>query len=657
MFRWWFFLCLVASAAGLCSSASGPAELTLPEVVGRAKEMMAYHPSFHQMTPELAARLLTTFCDELDPLKTYLLKKDVADWIDPSEKMIERVITAFRDGRFDLFEHMLERMGQAIARRRALEARLELDTLPEGASIRFHELDWLEDEEDLYQRLRTISAVQVDAACRLDTELCKTALQRIQKRQSSFEQQRTPKGRLLFQQTVATFIMKSFAEALDSQSAFYTPSEAKQLLISMQQRLFGIGILLRDDIDGFSVIKLVEGGPADRQKGLELGDKIIAVNQDPVIGLDMMDVVEMIRGEPGSVVTLKVARRGEEHGHGVVRPVEVRLKRGEVVVRDLRYGTQIMPVDDGVVAYLRLHSFYQDDETSSYADLLASLERIKKEHAVKGVILDLRCNPGGLLTQAVAVTGLFIDKGIVVSVKDELGGITHMRNIASKKAWDGPLIVLINRASASSSEIVAQALQDWGRAIIVGDDRSFGKGSFQLFTLGADGMTPPDPRGEYKVTRGRYYTVSGRTPQLVGVQSDVVVPGLLCFAEIGEVYSKFPLPADDIPPGFQDTFEDVPYFQRALLRKLYSFAQQQRTDHWSHLLPELQKRSARRLSQNAAYQKFIEEAKTNKGMAPLEDASTSTDLQLDEAWCIIKDVIALSSEAEAAHEEEAAVAA
>lgn len=643
MFRWLICSCLLIGSTPLFPSAS-PAELTPSEVVGRSKEMMLYHPTFKNITPELAGRILLTFCDELDPLKIYLLKKEVAEWIDPSEKIINQVLASFGNGRFDMFENMLRTMQRAIVRRKALEDRLKGDDLPKGASIKFNELDWAEDEEDLYQRLRTLRGVQEDAAKHLDAKLYKTAVQRISKLQIAFEQQRSPKDTLLFKQTLATFMMKAFAEALDSQSAYFTPSEAKQLLIGMQQRLFGIGILLRDDIDGFSVMKLVEGGPADKQKGLELWDKIIAVNDDPVIGLDMMDVVEMIRGEPGSTVTLKVVRRGEENGKESVRTVEVHLKRGEVVVRDLRYGTKVMPCGDGVMAYLRLHSFYQDEETSSYADLLKALEQLQKDNPVKGVILDLRCNPGGLLSQAVAVTGLFAEKGIVVSIKDEMGGLTHMRNIASKKAWDGPLIILINRASASAAEIVAQALQDWGRAIIVGDDRSFGKGSFQLFTLSADGMTPPNPRGEYKVTRGRYYTVSGKTPQLVGVHSDIVIPGELCFAQIGEVYSKFPLSSDLISSHFEDTFDDVPFFQRPVLRKLYSFARQEKTDRWTRVIPQLKTRSEERLARNTVYQKFIAQTKANPDLPSGDEPQNGADLQLEEAWNILRDLVAVSDQ-------------
>jgi carboxyl-terminal processing protease len=439
--------------------------------------------------------------------------------------------------------------------------------------------------------------------------------------------------------------MKAFASALDSETAYFTPNEARQLLISMQQRLFGIGVLLRDDIDGFSVLKLVEGGPAARQGGLVVGDKLIAVNDNPVIGLELHEVVELIRGEPGTFVSLKAVRKSEVNGQQKTDRFDVRIRRGEVVVQDLRYGSKVEPFEDGVIAYLRLHSFYQDAETSSYDDLLSSLEKIQQTNNVKGVILDLRCNPGGLLTQAVSVAGLFLQKGIVVSIKDESGEVVHLRNLTSKHAWNGPLIILISRASASASEIVAQTLQDWGRAIVVGDDRSFGKGSFQLFTLNPDGVTPPNPQGEYKVTRGRYYTVSGKSPQLVGVQSDVYVPGLLCFAEVGEQFTRFPLTEDLIPPNFEDSFSDVSFFQRRLLSHLYEIDPQVKTDTWTRLIPQLQKNSSARINQNEGYQRLIDRAqKMHLESSPSEDADKDVDYQLEETWNILKDLIKLSSE-------------
>ena len=128
-------------------------------------------------------------------------------------------------------------------------------------------------------------------------------------------------------------------------------------------------------------------------------------------------------------------------------------------------------------------------------------------------------------------------------------------------------MVLVDRLSASASEIVAQALQDYGRALVIGDDHTYGKGSFQTFTLTTQSNGAVDPHGEYKVTRGRYYTVSGKTPQLVGVQSDIVIPGELSFMEVGEEYAKYPLENDSIAPNFEDTLSDVPFFQRERIRR------------------------------------------------------------------------------------------
>jgi carboxyl-terminal processing protease len=656
MGKWLLSLCCLGVTTTLLSTAAAPAELTPIDVMVRSKEMMTYHPTFKRMESMLAIRLLSTFCDELDPSKTYFLKNEVSEWIDPSEETISRALSAFDNGKFDMFEEMLRLMGKAIARRETLEARLEEEDLIPAATIRFHEMDWADDAGVLYERLRSIRSAQVEAAEHLDQGLCRTALFRIKKRRLAFEQQRQPKEGVSFKQTVDTFIMKAFASALDSQSAYFTPSEAKQLLAGMQQRLFGIGILLRDDIDGFSVIKVVEGGPSDRQKALELGDKIIAIDDEPVIGLDIMDVVEMIRGEPGSTIALKIVRRRDDGGKEAFQPMDIRLRRGEVVVKDSRYGSQTVPYDDGVMTYLRLHSFYQDDETSSYADLLSELERCQKQHEIKGVILDLRYNPGGLLGQAVAVAGLFMEKGIVVSMKNEAGELTHMRNIASKRMWNGPLVILLNRASASASEIVAQALQDWGAAIVVGDDRSFGKGSYQLFTLNPNGAAPPNPKGEFKVTRGRYYTVSGKTPQLTGVQSDIIVPGLLCFTEIGERYSKYPLMADSVLSHFDDTFEDVPAFQRSLLRRLYSIGHQERVDRWRRLLPDLRYLSKKRIGQNAEYQKCIEDAKKASDFINVEEARNARDWQLEEAWNVLKDMIAMTAQHVNVHEQHQASA-
>ncbi len=632
---------LVLFVSTLFGALAGPAELDEMGVVAKSNEMMVQHPSYHALNRDLAKRLLVTFCEQMDPLKVYLLKDEVAEWMHPSQEMEERVITSFQEGTFTPFESMFLRMEEAIARRHLLDKRVDQAAIPEKVRVRVNEFDWADSVDGLVERLILLRSVQLEAISHLDASLRENGLWRLKKQQHLFEQHRLPEDAVLFSRTLCTFIMKAFAEALDSESAFYTPAEAMQLVVGLQQRLFGIGVLIRDDADGFSVIKIVEGGPADQQGGLVLGDKIIAIDNQPVIGLDILDAVELIRGQPGSLIDLKVLRKDEKSGKMV--PLHLSLHRGEVVVKESRYSSQVKPIDNGVLGYLRLHSFYEDSDASSCSDLRAALCELKEKQDVKGLILDLRCNPGGYLKQAVGVAGLFLDKGIVVSTPDEEGNLIHSRNLAGKKEWNGPLIVLMNRGSASASEVVAQVLQDWGRAIIIGDDRSFGKGSFQVFTLSADGRSP-NPQGEYKVTRGRYYTVSGKSPQLVGVRSDIVVPGILGVEEIGEEFLKFPLSADTIDAHFVDAMEDLPFFQGALVRKLYASSEQKTTAQWTVHIPELKKRSEQRMKDNVPFQEFV--SRLQSRTQDFEENPKEVDFQLEEAWKVLEDLLQLSGEAQ-----------
>ena len=331
-----------------------------------------------------------------------------------------------------------------------------------------------------------IKALQLQTAEKILPESKDQFLQRLYKRRQNREAEvtgNTPKER---EQIMLSYVLKATSSALDSQTIYFTPSEASQFMIQVQQRLFGIGAQLRDDLNGFTVVRLVEGGPASLGNKLKSGDKIIAVNKEPVVGMDIVEAVELIRGPQGSGIILTVLREIKDKDTEQVREekLDIDIVRGEVVLKESRLETTFEPYGDGVIGILHLFSFYQDAKSSSSADLAEAIETLKAEHNLKGIILDLRNNDGGLLPQAVTVTGLFISKGVVVSVKDNTGQVQHLRNLEGKKAWDGPLLVLTNRLSASAAEIVAQTLQDYGRAYVVGDAETFGKGTFQTFTLG-----------------------------------------------------------------------------------------------------------------------------------------------------------------------------
>lgn len=619
--------------------------LTPAVVNAKVNEIMKNHASYKKLTPSLMERTLNNYIELLDPNKSYFLESDIQKWIHPSEELLTKIMQDYNRNNFHEFEEIHQAMVQAIKRRHEIEKKIDLSNLPKHVNPEeFKDMKWTTNEEELLARLVRIKALQMEASEKLAPDQKDKTLKRIQKRQMKFEDNITALDPVEHQNFMLSNILKATSSSLDTHTAYFTPDEASQFLIHVQQRLFGIGAQLRDDLNGFSIMKIIDGGPAAENKQLKVKDRIIAVNGEPVVGLDIVDAVELIRGEEGTPVTLTVIREAGEQTKDEEK-LDVTLKRGEVVLKETRYESTYEPFGDGVIAYLKLYSFYQDPESSSATDLAAELEKIKKSQKVKGVILDLRFNSGGLLSQAVEVTGLFIKKGIVVSIKDDAGKVQHLRALEDHNIWSGPLVVLTNRASASASEIVAGTLQDYGRAIVVGDDHTFGKGSFQTFTLNATTQNSTiNPQGEYKVTRGRYYTVSGRTPQLTGVESDVVIPGPLSETELGERFAKFPLENDQIKANFNDDLSDIPFYQREQIRLLYSYDLQPRLTVYQPYLEQIRNNAAYRIEKNQNYQNFLKELKKKEKEIIDEDDVEEfgqNDLQLTEAYNVMKDYILL----------------
>ncbi len=618
-------------------------DLTPKDVHSQLKEIMKMHASQKELNPTLVKRGLVLYIEDLDPTKTYFIESDIKEWLEPSDTLVETVLKEFNQGNFAEFERIFNQMVKAIERRHSLEKQINLADLPKDVKAKeFKDMKWATTPDELMTRLERVRALQIQSAAKFNEEVKEKSLQRIQKRQQKFEEEILTQDPIQKQRFILTEIMKAFTSSLDTHTAYFTPEEAQQFMINVQQRLFGIGAQLRDDLNGFTLTKLIEGGPAFNSKELKVGDRIIAVNGEPVVGMDIIDAVDLIRGEENTPVTLTIIRENEVEGKKEEEKKEVTITRGEVVLKETRFETSYEPYGDGIIAYVRLYSFYQDPDSSSADDLEKAITKLKNEHKIYGLIFDLRFNSGGLLSQAVNVTGLFITKGIVVSIKDDTGDVQHLRDLDGKTVYDGPLFVLINRASASASEIVAQTLQDYGRALVVGDDHSYGKGSFQTFTLNTTKNDTVNPKGEYKVTRGRYYTVSGKTPQLNGVQSEIVIPGPLSETEIGEKFAKFPLEGDTIKENFDDDLSDIPFFQRDKIKSLYKFDLQKKLDLYSPYIATLKKNSAYRIEHDKAYQQFLKDMKKNEvDEESLSEEKVQNDLQLMETYNIMRDLIFL----------------
>jgi carboxyl-terminal processing protease len=649
-----FFLLtwLFCAPLALCE-AKTLSSLTNQRVKEKLAEIMEQHATHKFLTKELLRRSLLNFLEELDPYKTYFIEKDVTLWLEPSDEFLLKLSNCCDKADYSVFSQILDKMQQAILRRRELESQIDLANLSEQAAdekelkllaSEFKDLSWTKSPEELKERLTKIQLLQQQAVGKLPENLRERGLKRIAKQKEKFESELLSLNTQVQRDILLTRVMKAITHALDSQTDYYTPEEAEQFIIHVQQKLSGIGAQLRDDLNGLTIVKIVEGGPAAVDGQLKAKDRIIAVNNEPIVGMDIVDAVALIRGPEGTPTTLTVIREKKEGDDVVEEKLDITLRRGEVIFKDARYKVSSEPYGDGVIAIFHLYSFYQDSDSSSAADLTKALKELKQTHQIKGVILDLRYNTGGLLNQAINVAGMFITKGIIASIKDSKGNLQHLREMRGVALWDGPLVVLTNRASASASEIVAQSLKDYGRAIIVGDEETFGKGSFQSFSSNATISNKTNPEGEYKVTRGRYYTVSGKSPQLLGVKADIVVPGALSEAEVGEKYSKYPLGSDEIISHFNDDFSDLPFFERYQARLLYRHTQSMPSTLYESYIPLLKQNSTFRVKNNKSYQNFLDLIKKiskEEEVDEVEEAFGELDVQLEEATNIMKDLILL----------------
>src|SRR2546427_2320998 len=368
--------------------------------------------------------------------------------------------------------------------------------------------------------------------------------------------------------------MKLFLDALaqtyDPHSEYLSKADMKNFSINMGLSLVGIGAMLRSE-DGYAKIEsLVPGGPAQMDGRLKVGDRITAVAQGQSDYLDVREmrldkVVEMIRGKKGTRVRLLVI---PSDATDPSRRKNVELVRDEIKLKDQEARADIIIRKDEngdpiKLGWLTLPSFYADmdrHQKSTTRDVLALLKRLKKEN-IAGLVVDLRRNGGGSLEEALSLTGLFLKSGPIVQTKDYNGSIRISSDPDAGIAYSGPLIILTSRQSASASEIFAAALQDYGRAVIVGDKNTFGKGTVQtILPIGRFASllgSHSDEDGALKLTIQKFYRVAGGSTQLHGVTSDIVLPSLSDLPEFGEGALKNALPYDEVPKAKYTKWSDT----------------------------------------------------------------------------------------------------
>lgn len=354
----------------------------------------------------------------------------------------------------------------------------------------------------------------------------------------------------------------SFAAAIDPHTNYFGPVESENFNDDMNLSLEGIGAVLSQEDEYTVIVQIMPGSPAEKSKKLKPKDKIIAVKQEhgkfeDIIGWRLTEVVKKIKGKKGTKVVLEI-----ERGEGAAaKTFNVELTRDKIRLQDKEAKSKVYTSYDGrKIGVITISSFYTDLSLN----VKRELSKLESEN-VDGIIVDLRNNGGGLLPEAVYTTGLFIKDGPVVLVRDVNGNESAYDDTDASMLYKGPLVVLINRLSASSSEIMAAALQDYGRALIVGDT-SYGKGTVQqsrpltrLYDLiGAD-------LGSIHYTIAKFYRINGGSTQLKGVTPDIAMPTLIDVTEFGEKTEPNALNWDKIAPSKYQKYSDPSFFVKDLM--------------------------------------------------------------------------------------------
>lgn len=596
-------LIFLACTLGAASAAefNGQQAGKVAQVVGRILEQAHYKQA--RLDDNISKTFLKNFLDALDYNHLVFLQPDV----DELEKRFGTTLDDLTLGgnaapAFEIFDRYLLRLNERHQLvQKLLQQKFDF-TQDKTFLLSRAKVPWPKDEaeaEELWRLRIKYELLQGRLANEKPEEIAKT----IAKRYDRSLQIMLRFGSEEILQTYLTALARSF----DPHSEYLSPSSAVDFEINnVRLSLSGIGAVLREEDGYIKIERLIPGGPADLSKQLGPNDRIVAVGQGngrpvDIVDMRLREVVQMIRGPRGTEVRLTIipADSPDSSSQRVVG-----LTRDEIQLTAQKARARIIEHPDGTntsrrLGVITLPQFYE----KSTRDVEKLLGRLKEEK-ISGLILDLRRNAGGILNEAVELTGLFISYGPVVQVKDNRNRIQVLEDKDSRVVYDGPLIVLVGHLSASASEIVAAALQDYGRALIVGDQATHGKGTVQtVLTLNQVTRldSVPDP-GKLKLTMSKFYRVAGGTTQRVGVAPDLILPSVYDYLDLGESSLENSLPADEINP--------LPY---------------ERLDRVKPHVAELQKKSVERIGRSTEF------AYINEDIELLKQRRADKNISLNEA--------------------------
>lgn len=517
--------------------------------------MTRFHYRKPQIDEALSQRVFEQYLSTLDPNRIYFTAADVEGFSKYEDTLAKAVKDARLAPAYEIFDRYLTRSDERIEYALGLlDGGFDFEV---DESYRFdrREEPWAEDRDELNelwrQRVKN-EWLQLKLADKDSDEIAEKLTERyenLQRRMHEFNSD-----------DVFSLFMNAFSQSIEPHSTYMSPRSSENFEISMRLSLEGIGALLQRDSEYTTIVEVIPGGPADLDGRLQPKDRVVGVGQGEdgeitdVIGWRLDDVVEKIRGERGTVVRLEVLPAET----GLSGPSEIiKLERNEVKLEEQAASSDVieLPGDgdsDDVrrIGVISVPVFYVDfegrtrnqpDYRSSTRDVRKLIAELKKED-VDALVIDLRGNGGGALVEATTMTGLFIDTGPVVQVRDSHGKIDLKSDNEPGMAWDGPLGVLVDRHSASASEIFAGAIQDYGRGVIIGEP-TFGKGTVQnLVDLDNFSSSRSDKLGQLRVTMAQFYRVIGDSTQNKGVIPDIRLPTPGDSDEYGESALDYAMP-------------------------------------------------------------------------------------------------------------------
>lgn len=539
-----------------------------------------------EINDEFSEKVFDTFLENLDPYKRYFYASDIEEF----SKYKYLIDDAFKNPNLDFFELVYKRYTK-----RMLESeKIFNDILSkpfdfnknEVCECDFEELDYVKTKDQLFDRWRKLLKIYVieNYHNEIEDDLRKS------KEDSDFilrnpvliEKKTRETLKETMQQNYAfiseemqrsdwfSVYINSFVSQYDPNTSYLDPESKDRFDVDMSGNYAGIGARLQKKIDKVEITEVISGGPAWRDNILEKGDAILKVRQDKedepvgILNMRLSEAVKLIKGKKGTKVHLTVKKVD-----GTV--TEVTVKRDIVLLEETYIKSSIVEKDNNTYGLINIPKFYIDFDNQSNRDaakdLRTEIERLK-EQGIQGLVIDLRNNGGGALKTVVDMAGMFIKNGPVVQVKyfDKEKQVLSDRD--RSVLWTGPLVILVNEGSASASEILAAAMQDYKRAIIIGGNQTWGKGTVQnVFPLNrmVRGNTNGD-LGALRYTTQKYYRINGGSVQLEGVKSDINVPYRYKYLEFGEKDSENPLQWDEIDKVEFNTWNSNFNFEEAITK-------------------------------------------------------------------------------------------